>query len=836
MFHLLLYCLWWISNSSDDIVEYYNGIHMTFNEINRLETCETNIIQLREEDYSKEIFTEYTEEELQIIDGDKITDFNIALVKILSTSNFEEINYTYVATPEDNTTTFSDCVETGLRNFINILIFNNNHLDITILSRLGAIQPLINYYVRYPNFTTLLTKIAREEWVILLGLYANEKIEFKEMREHGISFNIKSSIHNFKQLLENLFPLEQSYDIFKILIEKSDGLIEDINIRDDENEDENEDKNKINILIKNINLESQTFIIKCRHLNFKFNNIVKYNIDNFDLPNEEHQNIIKILLKTKELLPEKYLHQIYREMGSYINNIFYNSDDNELKLNILIIVLKSEIRIKIPEEFANYLISINFFIDKHKDLFKYLVIILNDLDFMLSIVSISSGIPELNKISYTANNELTEIKFSRDLTEDEIAMFKTISDGFMAYSNIETIDLSPFRNVKSIGNYFFDECANLETIDLSPFTNVKTIGNYFLDECISLEIIDISPLIKLETIGNYFLEKCTHLKIIKNSSALNIKSIGENFIDSCENLEEIESLQLEQLESIGDNFLSECSKLKKIDNISLINVKNIGEHFLSSCESLETINLSSLIHVETIGDCFLQNCKSLERIVLSSLINLKNISNYFMALCENLEEIEFGEDIKQIESIGNNCLTYSKIKTIDMSSFTNLKNIDGFFLSSCKSLETINLSSLIHVESIGDCFLQDCTSLKKIDLSSLINLKNISNYFLAACENLEEIEFGNDEKQIESIGDNFLTYSKIKIINMSSFTKLKNIGRYFLANSMDLITIYFEEFKIYNIGFGFLANCTNISHIHSREKVYNREFILNLTEISRRNV
>ena len=146
MFHLLLYCLWWISNISDHIVQYYEGIRVTFNEINETESCETNIIQIREEDYSQEIFTEYTEEELQIIDGYKITDFNIALVKILSTSNFEEIHYTSVATPEDKTKTFSDCVETGLRNFINILIFNNNNLNIEILLSLGAIQPLIDYY------------------------------------------------------------------------------------------------------------------------------------------------------------------------------------------------------------------------------------------------------------------------------------------------------------------------------------------------------------------------------------------------------------------------------------------------------------------------------------------------------------------------------------------------------------------------------------------------------------------------------------------------------------------------------------------------------------------
>jgi hypothetical protein len=71
-----------------------------------------------------------------------------------------------------------------------------------------------------------------------------------------------------------------------------------------------------------------------------------------------------------------------------------------------------------------------------------------------------------------------------------------------------------FENVKIIDDYFLSKSRALKTIDLSCFSNVKEIGRYFLDEA-EIETIDLSPLKNLTSTK-------IHYDFLKNSG---IKSV-----------------------------------------------------------------------------------------------------------------------------------------------------------------------------------------------------------------------------------------------------------------------------------------------------------------------
>ena len=671
IFHLLLYCLWRISDSIENIKEYYNGINDTFSTLNRI-NCECeNLYTLIE--FDEDTFIEYSPEE--IIPIEENTNFNRAVFNILSINNFEQINYSRLENPNDNDNdkTFSDCVETGLRNFINILIFNGKSLDLEKLRQLGAISELVIYYQKYSNFKLLFTNNARKEWIILLGgTSIKNNINFRNRVEEGIHFNIISSIANFKQILINLFApeiVDESINIFQILQERSGSLIENIEVKkndDSDEDDENDSEDRKDIFIKNINLEVQKFSIIKGHLLFKYiqsKSIYENYVSFYVGQNIIHKSIIEILFHNNEgtynesiLENNKYLHNKiqFKNITKIIN--FKNDEEkyNEFKLNMLIIGLKySEFLddddvqyIEIPQIYANYLISKNFFKDEFN---KYLIIILDNLDFILLITDLYM-IPRLKA------NQTTEHLY---FTDNIVLELETIGNNFLiGSSHLKTIDLLPFQNVKTIGNNFLYNCNSLETINLSSLRNVETIGSSFLFGCNSLETIDLLSLRNIKTISNNFLFNCSSLKIIDLSPLINVETIGDDFLFGCNSLETIDLSPLQNVKTIGDDFLKYCTSLKIISLPILI--RTIGNSFLYNCRSLEDIDLLSLRNVETIGKHFLSGCSKLKNIYnILSLINLTNIGDYFLSGCNNLTiDLSQLETLKeQFKSNGHNFLS-----------------------------------------------------------------------------------------------------------------------------------------------------------------------------------
>jgi len=565
MFHLLLYCLWWKSSSITDFVEYYNGINETFTNIRGI---------IRDSNYQDIIctldtFGLYSDEELQITDGTTISDFNIALINTLSVSNFEVIKYKQI-TIIDNTHLFSDCVETELRNFINILIFDNNRLNIDKLQTFGAIDELIEYYSKYPNFTTQLKDNAKTDWAILLGTHANTDIIFNVTNDEHIPYNIRAELNNFKQLLINLFnrnlPTSTSFDIFQVLVGKSDNLITEINVEKEEKDDIEYDI----ILIKNINMELQKIYIGPGHMGIEFKSSITNNsndIDEFEL-DKKHKDILKLLFNIDELFPEKYLHQALtiNKINAIINNDYYN---NELKLCILMFALKLERdhnkRILLPQNFADYLKDNNFFTftEEKEEFFQFLSISLHTLDFMVFIWSKLSLIPELNLIRFKVNDDLETINFTQDIElTDDVHINKYF---FNSSTKLKILDLSQLRTLKTIGNWFLWKSGELEQIIFPENCMIESISNHFMNDCKTLQILDLSRLVNLKTIGYHFLTDCTNLKQIIFPEMCMIKHIGNNFAVNCNNLLPINMSLLPHLRNISNNVTTSKFKLASLD-------------------------------------------------------------------------------------------------------------------------------------------------------------------------------------------------------------------------------------------------------------------------------
>jgi hypothetical protein len=82
-----------------------------------------------------------------------------------------------------------------------------------------------------------------------------------------------------------------------------------------------------------------------------------------------------------------------------------------------------------------------------------------------------------------------------------------------------------------IANNFLSDCTGLTSLDLSPLKNVTTIGDGFLSHCSGLTSLDLSSLSEVTRIGPSFLAYCSGLRTIKGFSHWkNISIIRGDFL------------------------------------------------------------------------------------------------------------------------------------------------------------------------------------------------------------------------------------------------------------------------------------------------------------------
>ena len=566
MFHILLYCLWWVSGDMDGIKQYYEGINDIFKDV-KIQAIDV------EAGYKKYEEQKYEENSFEDIIG--------KLVK----RDIKVINYEYAKTfcDENGKNTYPDCVETTMRNLINLLCFDGVKFDITkITSKLKNVnEKTIEYYKTFDTFNKQLSlnsteKIygkelnARDAWSDLIVHNANNNISFNSSC-NDTSYNIKSGVKtmdgkksNFFQLLQNVLSDDITEDNWK---EK----IQDINPQISFGSEYDDDVMKTGV--GNIIIEYKTYTI-----NFDF----KVGHSFVEMKNNENTQYSTI-----------HLHKYQQNYISYLENeIEYNKNDWVLWLNYT------------PELLTNI---VNIHDNRNKSyVYKILELCSTELSnsdarsrTIINIIELPDFYKYIKHVDDSKNNiaddfiyESNDFKFI-----DNIPHLKVLKHRFDNKSKEEMKmfpDTSKLKNIEIIDSYFANNCKKLESIDLSGLTKLITIGRKFAYNCENLKIIHLSRLTNLKMIDYSFAETCKELKTIILSELPELETIRHSFAHHCKNVKSINLSGLTKLEVIGDEFAYGCVNLESIDLSGLTKLEIIGDDFASECKNIKTINVSGM--------------------------------------------------------------------------------------------------------------------------------------------------------------------------------------------------------------------------------------------------
>lgn len=162
---------------------------------------------------------------------------------------------------------------------------------------------------------------------------------------------------------------------------------------------------------------------------------------------------------------------------------------------------------------------------------------------------------------------------------------------------IESITFPSSWKFDTPGRSLFRGCRRLKAIDLlalfTPNTTV-TIPDWFVANCTSVSRLDLSPFRNVTTIGSDFLCDSWRIAELDLTPLENIRSIGPAFLCGCAGLKTINLTPLHRITKIEDSFLEYCEGLKELDFTSLINVSEIDSEFLWGCGGLTTLDLTPL--------------------------------------------------------------------------------------------------------------------------------------------------------------------------------------------------------------------------------------------------
>jgi hypothetical protein len=155
--------------------------------------------------------------------------------------------------------------------------------------------------------------------------------------------------------------------------------------------------------------------------------------------------------------------------------------------------------------------------------------------------------------------------------------------------------------------------------------------------------------------------------------------------------------------------------------------------------------------------------------------------------------------------------------TFLFSDFKFVKKMPKLTHLNCKIkdvlITSIDLSPLSNIESIGNNFLTYC-HLENIDLSPLSNIKSIGNNFLTNCSGLKKIDL-SPLSNIKSIGNKFLSSCEgMEKIDLSPLLNIESIENEFLSYCRNLTEIDLPPLSnIKSIGNRFLNGCYGLENI-----------------------
>ena len=351
----------------------------------------------------------------------------------------------------------------------------------------------------------------------------------------------------------------------------------------------------------------------------------------------------------------------------------------------------------------------------------------------------------------------------------------------------------------------FCQCTNLTSVDLSKIA-LNLNKNYNLrsmfEGCINLKYIIFNlNILNGQTSAYRMFYNCKSLTSI-DLSRLNMSTISafNEMFYNCISLKEInmKGLYLKSAQNINYMFYN-CISLKSIDisNFKPNNLKGMKNVF-ENCISLSYINVNDLYTHNVINmDKLFYNCTSLKSINISIFNpqNVKSISNMF-GYCSSLESIDISNfyvnSLVDINSMFTHCYSLTSIifKNFDTSKVTNM----SYLFSHCYSLTSIDLSNfntekVIYFESM----FSHCYSLKSINILHF-NTKSFNNikYMFTGCYSLTSIDLSNFNRS-SSYDYIFYNCPNLNYVNISSFSYHSNNNNMFNKNISSYGTLILDK-------------------------------------------
>ncbi len=588
-FHILLYCLWWICTDKSSIAQYYNGINEVFELVNSYIPDSFIKIPIPENFITEEFTTNE-------INNNNIPEqsFELILAKLLKKS-FTIFYQEYAKSFCDEKSTYADCGETTVRNFLNLISYNTtlNFYDVNILCQFGATEQLIEYYTVFntPNIqASYKPKLifgeefnARDAWSKVILSHGTNISWASRCHSDNSKFELNSkmaadgSISNINQIIKNLLTGVSSIDKIKT------EYIEEI---------KDETSNGVGV----IKVQHKTIgqiLINCDIGHYYM--VLPYKpitIKNLELLTEKQIKIIN-LFQNWGINENNYLW--YYISGDYLPALIDQNQNKNLKIKLLELSLTN-----LYNEDVRKRININ-------------------VEASPDEIELLSKSKIANQYSYSANN-FDFISPMNKFTQLNVKLLDVY---------LTSIDLTPLNSVEIIRNNFLSKFVNIKTIDLTPLANVKTIGHLFLSNCPKLITVNLEKLLNIEEIGENFLSYCPNLTTVSFSSFNKVKTLNFRFFANCIKIEHVDLTPMKELEDIGFEAFSNNISLKKVNLNGLNKLKKIDFGFLNNCYELEELNMQELNSLELIPVSFLSGCKKLKQIDLTQCPNLKEINSHF---------------------------------------------------------------------------------------------------------------------------------------------------------------------------------------------------------------
>ncbi len=228
--HILLSLVWSIAKNKDGIAKYYTGVKDIFNKTSTILKNKRKITELipilnsrdfEINSYNNDKFLKvfYSRDEIIL---NKDTSFEDAFFKLFDSFYLFQVGTVNLGSEYDS---YSDCGETSLRNFINIICYDqiNNKFDISNLIKLEAIESVIGYYKKYNTLT--LQHNGRDEWARITVNIPNVKYNSSNNSEIADGLN---SINepNMLTVVKHLFRKVTNWSDFKKFAMKEGDSIE----------------------------------------------------------------------------------------------------------------------------------------------------------------------------------------------------------------------------------------------------------------------------------------------------------------------------------------------------------------------------------------------------------------------------------------------------------------------------------------------------------------------------------------------------------------------------------------------------------------------------------